>query len=453
MTARIPDTALGLAALLLATWLLPASAQTSGAAPPPPPVSDGTVELSTWPSDAPQYRVGQICSVEGTSISCHGQHEDSGQVWSTRLSGTISGSTIVGRSRSTTTAKSQICAVTIEDTSAITLVLGSGGSVTGHTSNRTLSTKRLSGPCESWSKAESDLTLAGRWRQATIAEPNLAAVPQPPGVAGREPSVRVEGNTIYVAVGEGRRVNIALVQPTRAPAFTAPTVGAVGKEFERYVMTRLYETSYAHLPPDMRSTFISGLDMPSDVATEAAEKAVQAGESAANWARNNPAEVALVGLTVAVSVAFPFTAFANPALAAGGATLSSEIVGGAVLAATVGGVSRLSKDFLTEKSAGQRAYEASVEAIAAAATSVPGNLAGGTYSRALDAAIRNGVATTAITGGSVVVGLGTDRLMQNLDVSQKTVDLLMGTAPYRRNLVTPPRTGPRELGGITIKFD
>ena len=63
------------------------------------------------------------------------------------------------------------------------------------------------------------------------------------------------------------------------------------------------------------------------------------------------------------------------------------------------------------------------------------------------------IATTAITGGSVVVGLGTDRLMQNLDVSQKTVDLLMGTAPYRSNLVTPPRVGPRNLGGITIKFD
>ena len=172
--------------------------------------------------------------------------------------------------------------------------------------------------------------------------------------------MRVEGNTIYVAVGEGKRVNISLVQPTKAPAFAAPTVGAAGKEFERYVMTRLYETSYGHLPPDMRATFITGLDMPSDVAAEAAEKAVQAGESAANWARNNPAEVALVGLTVAVSVAFPFTVLANPALAAGGATLTSEIAGGALLAATVGGVSKLSKDFLTDKSAGQRAYEATV---------------------------------------------------------------------------------------------
>jgi hypothetical protein len=451
MTARILGTALALAALLPATWLFPASAQTTGAATPP--VSDGTVELTTWPSDAPQFKVGQTCSVEGSSISCHGQHEDGGRIWSSHLSGTISGSTIVGRSRATATAKSDICAVTIEDKSAITLVLGREGSVTGHTSNRTLSTQRLSGPCESWSKAETDLTLAGRWRQATIAEPTLAAVPQPPGAAGSEPSVRVEGNTIYVAVGEGKRVNIALVQPTKAPAFAAPTVGAAGKEFERYVMTRLYETSYGHLPPDMRATFITGLDMPSDVAAEAAEKAVQAGESAANWARNNPAEVALVGLTVAVSVAFPFTVLANPALAAGGATLTSEIAGGALLAATVGGVSKLSKDFLTDKSAGQRAYEATVEAIAAAATSVPGNLVGGTYSRGLDAAIGNGVATTAITGGSVVVGLGTDRLMQNLDVSQKTVDLLMGTAPYRSNLVTPPRVGPRNLGGITIKFD
>lgn len=433
----------GLPALLLASWLFPAWAQTTGAAAPL--VSDGTIELTTWPSDAPQFRLRQTCSVEGTSISCHGQREESGLIWSTHLSGTISGSMIAGHRRATTKAKSQICEVTIEDKSAITLMLGREGSVTAHTVNRTLSTKRLSGPCESWSKAESDLTFAGTWRQVTIADPALAAVPQAPAAASGEPSVRIEGTTIYVSVSPGSKVNFAIVQATKAPPFRVSTVGGLGKEFERYVMTNMYEASYGHLPADMRSTFISGMDMPSDVAGEAGEKAIQAAESAANWARNNPADVALVSLTAAVGVVFPFTVFA------GGATLVSEVAGGAVLAGTVGFVSKLSKDFLTDKSLGQRVVESTVEGFAGAVSSVPGNLTGGAYSRALEAAIGKGIATTAITGGSVVVGLGTDRVAQNFEMSQKTTDLLMGTAPYRGDLVTPPPAGPRNLGGIAIK--
>ncbi len=284
-------------------------------------------------------------------------------------------------------------------------------------------------------------------------EPSLTLAEVAPGAtpdAGGKASVRIEGNTIYVTDGSGIERVVTLVVPTKgAPAtFSAPTASGEAKTFEKYVMTHVFEASYGHLPPEQRLNFVSGMAMPSDVAGEAAQAVLDAGESAVNWGKDNPAEVALVVLSTAISVAFPLSAFANPAVATGGAAVLRSVVGTAMVAGTAGFVQSLSKTFLTTQSAGQRVGGAIAKGVGDAVATVPSSLTGAGF----DIVAGPFLAKAGVTAGSVAVGIATDKLTEKLQVSEKTAALVMKAPSYASSLLTLPNPS-YEPGGISLNFD
>jgi hypothetical protein len=271
-------------------------------------------------------------------------------------------------------------------------------------------------------------------------------------LGGKQPtaSVRVDGNTIYVTLGPDSKVVVTLVPPTKGapPTFNPPTVGGEAKAFEKYVMTHMFEASYGHLPPELRSTFVSGMPMPSDVAGEAAQAVLDAGESAANWLQENRAEVGLMILSTAVSVAFPLSAFANPAVATGGAAVLRSVVGTAMVAGTAGFVQRLSKTFLTTQSTGQRVGGAIAKGAGDAVATVPSSLIGAGFEKVAEQIIGK----AAVTAGSMMVGITTDKATERLQVSEKTAALVMKAPSYASSLLTLPGPAP-EPGGLSLNFD
>ena len=284
-------------------------------------------------------------------------------------------------------------------------------------------------------------------------EPSLTLAEVAPGAtpdAGGKASVRIEGNTIYVTDGSGTVRVVTLVTPTKGspPAFMPPTVSGEAKAFEKYVVTRVFEASYAHLPPGQRLNFISGMPMPSDVAGEAAQAVLDAGESAANWLQENRAEVALVVLSTAVSVAFPLSAFANPAVATGGAAVLRSVVGTAMVAGTAGFVQSLSKTFLTTQSTGERVGGAIAKGVGDAVATVPSSLIGAGVEKVAGPFLAN----AAVTASSVAVGIATDKVTEKLQVSEKTAALVMKAPSYASSLLTLPSPS-YEPGGISLTFD
>jgi hypothetical protein len=280
----------------------------------------------------------------------------------------------------------------------------------------------------------------------------ISVAPPAPGTGTA--SVRIDGNTIYVVDSAGNQRVLTLVTAKKAemPAFTPPTVSDEAKAAERYVMKRVYEASYGHVAPDLRKAFVAGMPMPSDVVGAAAGAAAQAtldaGESAANWVKNNPADASLLGLSVAVSLAFPISAFANPAVATGGAAVLRGVIGGAMVAGTTGFVSSLTGSFISDKGAMQRVKEAAAKGVGDAAASVPGSLAGAGF----EAAVGQGLAKSAVTAGSVAVGIAVDKAMEKAQVSQTMADAALKAPSFAAGLVKPP-AGPSEPGGISLNFD
>ena len=303
--------------------------------------------------------------------------------------------------------------------------------------------------------------LGGPRPAVPSAELQVTVAPAASGAEGATVTVRIDGSTIYVTDQGGNQRLLTLVAPKKAemPAFSPPTVGSEAKALERYVMRHVFEASYGHLEPGLRETFVSGLPMPSEVIGEgaaaaaaataaAAQATVEAGQSAVNWVRNNPADASLLGLSVAVGLMFPVSAFANPAVATGGAALVRGVVGGAMVAGTTGFVSSLSGSFLSDKSSMQRVREAAARGAGDAAASVPGSLAGAAFEKVAGQV----VAKAAVTGGSIVVGVATDKLVEKAQVSQAIANDALQAPSFAGSLVQPPARQPA-TGGIDFTFD
>jgi hypothetical protein len=438
------------AAVLLGASPVVAQAQAVGAAAPL--LVDGTFEMIGWSPDSPHEKFRDLCAIVGTSVSCHMKEDlPFGQISST-ITGTLRGNQMVSQARIHATQSDAGCSITMDTPVSGTINLVQDGTFSVVWSSATVTITSATGSCAG--KMPRTLppgppsTWTGTWRQLTTGA--VPAVAVAPAADDAKVSVRIEGDTIYVTDGSGvqRVVTVVPVIKDSPPTFSPPTVSGEAKAFEKYVMTHWYETTYGHLPPELRSTFVSGMPMPSDVAGEAAQAVLDAGESAANWVRDNPAEVGLLVLSTAVSLAFPVSAFANPAVATGGAAVLRSVVGTAMVAGTTGFVQSLFKTFLTTQSTGQRVEGAITKGVGDAVATVSGSLTGAAFDKVAGPII----AKAAVTAGSVTVGIATDKAMEKLQVSEKTAALVMKAPSYASSLLTLPSPS-HESGGMSLNFD
>lgn len=447
-----------LASVCVAAMLLggaPAAAQAQAVGAAAPLIVDGTFEMIGWTADKPDEKFQNLCSATAGVVACHMQAQIPYGVLKSSIRGTLHGNQIVSRALLQVSQSVPECSYTSETVLTGTINLSPDGTFTNRWTNGPTSYTSVTGPCAATLPRTTPpgppSDWIGTWRQLTTGVmPPVAETPTAPGTSGGKSSVRIEGNTIFVTDGSGTERAVTLVTPTKAspPVFSPPTVSGEAKAFEKYVMTHMFEASYGHLPPELRSTFVSGMPMPSDVAGEAAQAALDAGESAANWVQENRAEVALVVLSTAVSVAFPLSAFANPVVATGGAAVLRSVVGTAMVAGTAGFVQSLSKTFLTTQSTGERVGGAIAKGVGDAVATVPSSLTGAGFDKVAEPII----AKAAVTAGSVAVGIGTDKVTEKLQVSEKTAALVMKAPSYASSLLTLPGPSP-ETGGMSLNFD
>lgn len=449
----------GLAALLRVLGLsltLPACigfASAQQAATTAPTIGDGTFELINWPPSYPDHKHRQICTVAGSSVTCVGHYQIGALSVSSEFVGTVHGSTFVGSGFTKGSDRQPACSYRFEARDTATFVLAADGILTLHSSNGVANYTDVSGACAAKLPRTVPLpegTATGTWRLMSGAEPAVTAAPGTSVTGGGKVSVRRVGDAIYVTDESGQERVVTVLLPTKvaAPLFQAPTVGGEAKALERFVVTHVFEASYGHLPPKQRSDFVSGMAMPSEVAGQAALATLEAGESAANWVANNPAEASLLALGTAVSLAFPVSAFASPAVATGGAAILRGVVGSAMVAGTTGFVQKLMGNVFTNQTAIQQFKEAAAKAAGDAAASVSGSLAGAGFEKVAGHVIGQ----AAVTAGSVAVGIATDKAMEKLQVSEKTAALVMKAPSYASSLLTLPNPSA-ESGGLSLNFD
>ena len=442
-----------LAAMLLGGAPVVAQAQAVGAAAPL--IVDGSFEMIGWTADKPDEKFRDLCSATAGVVACHMQTQIPYGVLKASIRGKLHGNQIVSRALLQVSQSVPECTYTSETVLTGTINLSPDGTFTNRWTNGPTSYTSVTGPCAATLPRTTPpgppSDWIGTWRQLTVgADPAVTVAPGAAPDAGGKSSVRIEGNTIYVTDASGTVRVVTLVTPTKGspPVFSPSTVRGEAKAFEKYVMTHAFEASYGHLPPELRSSFVSGMPMPSDVAGEAAQAALDAGESAANWVKENRAEVALVVLSTAVSVAFPLSAFANPAVATGGAAILRGVVGTAMVAGTSGFVQKLMSNVFTDQTALQRFKEAAAKGAGDAVATVPGSLTGAGVEKAAEQIIGK----AAVTAGSVMVGITTDKAMEKLQVSEKTAALVMKAPSYASSLLTLPGPSP-EPGGMSLNFD
>jgi hypothetical protein len=432
------------------------SAQAVGAAAPL--VVDGTFEVVSWTTGQEAHKYREVCTLSGTNVTCAGHATVGPVVLHSRFVGKLNGARISGNTMIILASKSPSCSLTEETRRAEVVELAADGTASlSAPSGSTATVTSVSGECAATMPRASTSPPAswvGRWQQLTTVDPAVVLAPPAPPAADDKPTVQVDGNTITVTVEPGKKVVVTLVRATKAPppTFSVPTVGEEAKAVERYVMTCMYEASYAHLPTDLRTSFVAAMPMPSDVmgaaAGAAAVATLDAGESAVNWVKSNPSDASLLGLSVAVSLAFPISAFANPAVATGSAALLRAVVGGAMVAGTTGFVSSLAGSFVSDKSAMQRTKEAVAKGGGDAVASIPGSLAGAGF----EAVASQVLAKSAVTAGSVVVGVAVDKVMEKSQASQAIAESLMKAPSYASSLIKP-MDQPFQPGGISINFD
>jgi hypothetical protein len=450
---RVELASVFLAAMLLGGAPVVAQAQAVGAAAPL--IVDGSFEMIGWTADKPDEKFRDLCSATAGVVACHMQTQIPYGVLKTSIRGTLHGNQIVSRALLQVSQSVPECTYTSETALTGTINLSPDGKFTNRWTSGPTSYTSVTGPCAATLPRTTPpgppSDWIGTWRQLTTGlVPLVTVTPDASGTSDGKSLARIEGNTIYVTDGSGTGRVVALVTTTKAspPVFNPPTVSGEAKALEKYLMTNMYEASYGHLPPELRSTFLSGMRMPSDVAGEAAQAVLDAGESAANWLQENRAEVGLMILSTAVSVAFPLSAFANPAVATGGAAVLRGVVGTAMVAGTAGFVQSLFKTFLTTQSTGERVVGAIAKGAGDAVATVPSSLVGAGVEKVAEQII----AKAAVTAGSVAVGIATDKAMEKLQVSEKTAALVIKAPSYASSLLTLPGPSP-EPGGMSLNFD
>ncbi|MDI1342850.1 MAG: hypothetical protein PSV22_01950 [Pseudolabrys sp.] len=280
------------------------------------------------------------------------------------------------------------------------------------------------------------VALTENGKACVLQIPVAAAPPAAPSTDSSQASMRTDGTTVYVMDGSGLIVLAVLrTRQSSAPIFMPPSVGGAAKAAESYFMSHLWEASSANLPPGAKSVLLTGIPMPSDLygnaAVSAAEGAANAAESAVNWVKQNPADASLLALSTAVNIAFPYTSFGSPMIA------------GAMTVGTAAFVRSLGKDFLTNKSIGQKFQNAANEGSNEAAKSILGDMAGGGISKVLG----DSLATAALSqGASQGVSTAYDAVTNRLIAMKDTPK----THPYNSDLVKPasaavPHSGMRIL--------
>jgi hypothetical protein len=439
-----PTFAPNLAPTILAAILLGSIPFQAGAQAPK------AFELVHWNPHSPQFKGKETCLVTGEAVKCTGTFAVGSVSGGGNFTGKVRGDTWTGRSDHRGQDSNPNCQLVYEGTSSAVITLKTDGTIETTTTDRTDTYSSVSGPCAPFmpktSNSPGPVVTVGTWRELSVGtEPTIAVAPDADGKS----SVRIEGNTIYVADGSGTERVVALVSPTKGPppTFSTPGAGDLGDALQRFLAPQLWVANPPPLPAGQGGNYVIAAPLSGEGIGDAI---AAAGESVVNWVTGNSTHRNLIVLGAGISMAFSHSTFAG-AVDGSGATVGKQIIGGIMVAGVTGFVKSLANTFLTDKSGLQRTGEALAKGGGEAAGSIFGNALGGVTPAAVNV-FRQGISQTALKLVSQGVNVATDAVVQKLQVSEKTAALVMKAPSYASSLLTLPGPSP-ETGGMSLNFD
>lgn len=312
-------------------------------------LADGAFEMITWESDQPDEKFRELCTIVAGSVRCAMQKQMGNHVFSSSISGTLRGNQIVSRAH-VRVAFSGDCSFKSDVDLSGTIVLSPDGTLANEWSSGPVTYSSFVGACAGLPTSTPPAPpsqWAGTWRQLSAAEASALALPQP-----------AAPRTVVVVAPDGKAVTINLDDWKGGPLTVQQL--ELAKQFElkppsggtSYTLqTYRYPFVQGKEPPvfapmhvldawkTVQDQVISTTASAALPEFNAGSSALSCAQSAASWAKANPGKASLMALTLAVSIAMPYTAAFQAS--AGGMTFLESVGIGFMTSATPAAVQSL----------------------------------------------------------------------------------------------------------------
>jgi hypothetical protein len=292
--------------LFVPALALPAAwAQTS--AVQPAPVAAAAFEIVTWNPQSPQIKFSETCVVAGEQVKCNGTFAVGTVNGTGMFIGKVRDNTWVGIGSSKGTESDPKCRLSYESRAGITRVLNPDGTQTTTAVDSTVNYFSVSGACAPHMPRTSTdpgpTTTVGTWR--------LIALSDVPAVAENAPATAPQ--TVIVIAPDGRAITINLddwkggkltvEQMELVKQFEMkPPSGGANYTLQAFRYPGLQGNNLPVYEPMRRLD-----DVMAEGAYNAGTSALACAQGAASWAKANPAKASLMALSLAVSLAMPYT--------------------------------------------------------------------------------------------------------------------------------------------------
>lgn len=257
-------------------------------------LADGAFEMISWTADRPDEKFRDLCTIVGGAVRCAMQKRDGNVVFSSRISGTLRGNRIVSQAHVRVTFSGPCSFVSDVDLSG-TIVLSPDGTLGNVWASGPVTYSSFIGSCTGMPTSTPPAPpsqWAGTWRQLSAAEASALALPQP-----------AAPQTVVILTPDGKAVTIKLDEWKGGPLTVQQM--ELAKQFE----VKPPSVGAPYTLQAFRYPGVQGKDPPVFVPMQRLDDTIVEGaQGAAAWAKANPAKASLMALTLAVSIAMPYTA-------------------------------------------------------------------------------------------------------------------------------------------------
>ena len=292
---------------ILILSLGPAAALAQASAVQPAPVAAAALEVVTWNPQSPEIKFSETCVVVGEQVKCNGKFSVGVVSGSSSFMGKVSGNSWTGTGSSRGAASDPQCRYSYDSRASVTRVLNPDGTHTTTSVDATVNFLSVSGACAAhMPRTSSDpgpTTAVGTWRLISLSDVPVVAETAPPAAAQTVIVIAPDGRTIAIDLSQWKGDKLTVEQMELAKQFELkPPSGGQGYTLQAFRYPGLQGRTLPVYEPMRRLD-----EVMAEGAIGAGTSALECAQGAAAWAKANPAKASLMALSLAVSLAMPYT--------------------------------------------------------------------------------------------------------------------------------------------------
>ena len=305
------------AALFGAALVAPAAAQQQAL------LADGAFEMMSSTPDEPGEKFRDVCTIAAGQVHCTMQKQLGPAVFNSTITGVLRGNQIVSRAH-VRVSFSGACSFASDVDLSGSIVLSADGTHTVTWTGGPSTNSAFAGSCAGMPTSNPPAPPSrwiGTWRQLSAAEASGLA-PAPPAAPQTVVVLAPDGKAITINLDEWKGGKLTVEQMELVKQFEMkPPSGGANYTLQAFRYPGVRNGNLPVYEPMRRLD-----EVMAEGAYNAGSSALSCAQSAASWAKANPAKASLMALTLAVSIAMPYTA-AFQASAGGMTFLESAGIG------------------------------------------------------------------------------------------------------------------------------